>query len=77
MPLYDFRCSSCGQTKEVLAQINEAAPICCGLSMQRLYIGKTLVKEYGALWIDRMNEIHKRQSDKGERLRFVHPSEIL
>lgn len=76
MPLYDFRCNKCGKEIEVLSKVGET-PICCGEPMERLYRwGDTLVKWKYPMWVDRIDEIHKKQADKGERLRYVHPKEV-
>ncbi|MEW6487019.1 MAG: zinc ribbon domain-containing protein [Thermodesulfobacteriota bacterium] len=41
MPLYEYRCSACGERREVLARSSEAAqpPGCpvCGASMEKLF----------------------------------------
>lgn len=45
--------------------------------MTRRYTVDHVVIKMGApLWTGRMDDIHKAQSQRGERLRFVHPSEI-
>jgi len=77
MPLYDYTCDECGVTKEVLMYGGDP-PACCGASMRRIYsIGNHITKWSPDLWVNRMDDIHKAQADRGERLRFVHPSEIL
>jgi len=45
--------------------------------MRRVYAGRVLIKGKYPLWVDRIEDIHKAQEDKGEKLRFVHPSEVL
>ena len=35
MPLYEFMCNECGDTKEVLQSYQANVPICCGKPMQR------------------------------------------
>lgn len=84
MPLYEYICEKCGNTKEVVAQMGDEPPTCCGVVMSRIYSGSVAIRDSRSLtgkrnelWIDRMDDIHKRQADKGERLRFVHPSEVL
>jgi putative FmdB family regulatory protein len=77
LPLYDFRCNSCGQTQEYFLHLNHPNPICCGEAMRRLYsVGKMKIKSGYPIWVDRMDEIHKRQKERGEKLRYVHPKEI-
>ena len=62
---------------ETIASMGQVSPECCGEVMTRLYKLDTYLIKMGApLWTDRMDDIHKAQSDRGERLRFVHPSEI-
>jgi len=44
--------------------------------MTRTFSGSVLVKSGPPLWTERMDEIHKRQADRGEKLRIVQPWEI-
>ena len=84
MPIYDFICEKCGKQSEVVTQMTGKPPECCGGVMNRLYDGsigirdsKSLTGKRRELWIERIDEIHKRQADRGERLRLPHPSEVL
>ena len=77
MPLYDFTCDICGKNIEMLLLIEHNIPTCCGSVMRRVYAGRILLKEKYPLWVDRIEDIHKAQEEKGEKLRFVHPSEVL
>lgn len=83
MPLYDFICDTCGKSTELLLPIQHDTPSCCGLSMRQVYKGfykgnRFLFSKKGyPRWVDRIEDIHKAQEERGERLRFVHPSEIL
>jgi DNA-directed RNA polymerase subunit RPC12/RpoP len=74
MPIYEYVCNRCGRSMEVMGR--PMAPDCCGGVMKRCY-GRVLVKVKYPMWIDRIDEIHKAQEQKGERFRFVHPSEVL
>lgn len=76
MPLYNFICSGCGKALEVLAPMDAPPPECCGRVMTRLFTGKVLIKEKYPLWVDRIEDIHKAQEQRGEKLRFVHPKEV-
>ncbi len=83
MPVYDFICEKCGNRREVISQMDAVVPRCCGGVMTRKY-GTVAIRDARSLtgkrherFLDRMDEIHKRQADQGERLRFVHPSEVL
>ena len=77
MPLYEYRCQKCSKSIEILAPIGVSGPDCCGEVITRRYSLDTLrIKMGPPLWTERMDEIHKAQADRGERLRFVHPSEI-
>lgn len=76
-PLYDYTCDVCGKTEERYLPINHDKPTCCSLPMRRLYSGGILIKWHYPLWVNRMDDIHKAQEQRGERLSFVHPSEIL
>ena len=84
MPMYDYLCETCGKTEEKIALLGSPPPTCCDVIMKRLFKGsmgirdsKSLTGKRNELWINRMDEIHKRQADRGERLRFVHPKEVL
>ena len=37
MPLYDFKCSLCDKTREVIQWFEDKPPECCGMPMQRLH----------------------------------------
>jgi putative FmdB family regulatory protein len=78
MPLFDFVCEHCGKTREVFKHRADAEdPKCCGGVMTRQYTrGNTVIKMGPPGYTYRMDEIHKAQADRGERLRFVHPKEI-
>ena len=77
MPLYEYKCSLCGKSKEVLSLVGESAPVCCGGVMTRKFtIDSLFIKWTKPLWVDRIGEIHKAQADRGERLRLPHPKEV-
>jgi len=77
MPLYDFECGQCGAVSERFIPIDSEPPKCCGKPMaHKLGGGKVVIKSGPPLWVDRMDDIHKAQTDRGEKLRFVHPKEI-
>ncbi len=77
MPLYDFICDNCSKVKEVI-QYDLSKPECCGRPMRRIFgIDKQLIKIRYPGWVDRMEDIHKAQEQRGERLRIVHPSEVM
>jgi len=79
MPLYAYICPKCGKAlDDVYAPLSTTPPpVCCDAPMERRYGGNLLIKEYSALWIDRMDDIHKAQEQRGERLRIVHPREVM
>jgi putative FmdB family regulatory protein len=77
MPLYDYACRICGKTLNLLASHDENPPLCCGVNMNKVFDGSCLIKDKYPLWVDRIEEIHKRQNDKGERRSLVHPREVL
>ena len=81
-PIYEFACEKCGTHREILAPTPEP-PGCCGGVMTRKY-GAVAIRDSHSItgkrherWIYRIDEIHKRQADKGERLRLPHPKEVL
>jgi hypothetical protein len=83
MPIYCFVCEKCGKGREVVAQMGDGAPECCGRVMTRRYStvairdSRSLTGKRHELFLGRIDEIHKRQADRGERLRMPHPSEVL
>ncbi len=77
MPLYEFACAKCGEIVELLMPMDHEVPLHCGEVMNRKYTVESMKVKWGPEpWMRRMDEIHKAQADRGERLRFVHPSEI-
>jgi len=77
MPLYDYKCESCLKEVEIIT-FTLTPPQCCDRPMRRIYsIDKQLVKIKYPMWVDRMDDIHKAQAQRGERLRIVHPSEVM
>ncbi len=83
MPIYEFACERCGNRREIVAQMGDGAPECCGGVMTRKYgtvairDSRSLTGKRHELFLGRIDEIHKRQADRGERLRLPHPSEVL
>ena len=83
MPVYEFECQKCGSQREVISQIGDVVPLCCGGVMTRKYgvvairDSRSITGKRNELWIDRLDDIHKRQADKGERLSLPHPKEVL
>ena len=83
MPLYDFICDKCGSSREIVAEMGSGAPKCCSGVMTRKYgtiairDSRSITGKRNELFINRIDEIHKRQADRGERLRMPHPSEVL
>jgi len=59
------------------------APACCGGVMTRRYSAvvirdsRSLTGKRHERFLDRIDEIHKRQADRGERLKLPHPSEVV
>ena len=83
MPVYEYKCDECGQNREVITPMGSDPPECCGAVMRRRY-GAVAIRDSHSLtgkrnerWIDRLDDIHKRQADRGERLRLPHPKEVL
>ena len=79
MALYDFVCTTCGELIEDCFIWNGTSyPRCCNRPMTIKYSAdKLIVKEGMELYIGRMEEIHKAQEQRGERLRQIHPSEVV
>ena len=77
MPLYVFACDTCGKSIEMLLPMEHTLPACCGLPMRQVYAGKVKINIKYPMWVDRIEDIHKAQEQRGERLKFVHPKDIL
>lgn len=76
MPIFDLQCNRCGKIEEFLVQ-GETLPHCCEVPMVRLYtIGRHVDKYAPPLWVGRMDDIHKRQEQRGERFRMIQPGEV-
>lgn len=76
MPLYEFHCERCGKSLDVILPIVHNTPACCNKVMKQAITKPSRIKVGPPLWTGRMDDIHKAQEQKGERLRFVHPKEI-
>mgnify|MGYP001615385180 CR=1 FL=1 len=76
--IYDYQCGKCHQTTEAyVPTVVSPGPSCCGEVMTRVFTVDVLkIKMKYPLWVDRMDDIHKAQEQRGERLRYVHPKEI-
>ena len=84
MPVYEFECCNCGSRSEIIACIGDSPPECCGTAMIRTFSGSVAIRDSHSitgkrneLWINRLDDIHKRQADRGERLTLPHPSEVV
>ena len=78
MPLYQFTCGKCLKSVEVIAEMSSfmsRRPQCCG-ELMNLQFGTPKIKSGYPLWVDRMEDIHKAQEQRGERLRMIHPREV-
>lgn len=78
MPIYIYQCDRCVLEIEKIQGINGDAPHCpkCGVGMTKKPTCPAVIKMGAPLWTNRVDDIHKAQSDRGERLRFVHPKEV-
>jgi putative FmdB family regulatory protein len=77
MPIYDFTCGVCNRKFEAYVVNSETPSVCCGKPAEKQFSGTFKIKTGYPKWIDKIDEIHKRESQNGERLRFVHPQEVL
>jgi hypothetical protein len=75
-PLFDWKCEICGNVTERWVPASGTPFICCGKPAEKLFPSSFLIKTGYPIWIDRMDDIHKAQADKGQKLRYVHPKEI-
>jgi predicted nucleic acid-binding Zn ribbon protein len=79
MPVYDFVCGNCGKVMpDTFVWPGQVFPECCNKPMLRkMNPANVVVKQGGELYISRMEDIHKAQAQKGERLRMIHPKEVV
>ncbi len=83
MPIYESVCDKCGKRSEVVAQMGDQPPECCGGVMTRKYSSvairdsRSLTGKRNELFINRIDELNKRQADRGEKLKLPHPKEVL
>jgi hypothetical protein len=77
MPVFDFVCPTCGKVIEVFRHSYKDAPSCCDALMSRKWDMDSLVIKMGYPgWVDRLEDVGKRQNDRGQRRTYVHPSVI-
>jgi hypothetical protein len=77
MPLYDYSCDVCKLTEERFLPMEHKSPVHCSRNMRRLYTVDHYTIDMGyPAFVDRIEEIHKAQSDRGEKRQFVHPSTV-
>ena len=78
MPVFDFVCPTCGRVEEFyLKSSSSAPPECCGNTMQRKWsINNYVVKMGYPGWIDKIDDIQRRETDNGGRFRMPHPKEV-
>ena len=76
MPIYDYQCTKCEHLMEVYQRIGDKPPVCCGEAMSKKIGFPALTKMGAPLWTSRVDDIHKAQEQRGERLRHVDPREV-
>lgn len=47
MPLYGYICNHCGAEVEMLQQIGDKLPVCCGIKMERKFSNPPMLKIKG------------------------------
>ncbi len=79
MPLYDFSCPKCGQKQELFVRSYkiDRATCKCGGIMFRLPPRIGRIKMGYPIFVDRIDDIQKRQEDRGEKVTLPHPKEVL
>lgn len=76
--MFDFVCPACGQVKEVYLKNSASAhPECCGHEMERKWSADNFIIKLGYPgWVDKIDDIQKRETEKGGRMRMPHPKEV-
>jgi putative FmdB family regulatory protein len=76
MPIYEFECTSCGETFEVILSMNEASPSCptCGGSKCRKLIGAPAVHvkvDHATARIEKRVKDYLIDGKTGDAVRFA------
>ncbi len=68
MPLYDWKCESCAEEKEIFRRLDNSAPICCGNLMSKLVVSKIALKDPSGRGLGWSNDGYKaKEGDAGIR----------
>ena len=80
MPLYDYICEKCSHQEERFQhsyKIKTAPCSKCGGVMHKQFPLIARVRMGPSLFVNRIDELQKRQADKGETPTLPHPSKVL
>ena len=75
MPLYQFKCRKCPNELEMIRWTFPDPPMCCG-ELMALQFGTPAIRMGYPLWVDRMDDIQRRETQNGGRMRLPHPKEV-
>ena len=79
MPLYEFDCEDCGVRFEVLIRNNKPpiCPECHSTRVQRRLSAFSFKFAGYPQFVDRIDDLQKRQVDRGEKPTLPHPRQVL
>ena len=77
MSTHRYQCYKCQNITSFTPEDKPNETCHCGGRLVKTSTGTMSLGHDYPLWVDKMDDIHKEQEDRGERLRIVHPSEIL
>ena len=77
MPTYEYECEKCGRFEMLAYDIKDKLCPQCGTLAKRKLSSFTFKFKGYPKFIDRIDDYHKRQVDKGEIPTMPHPQEVL
>ena len=78
MPIWDCKCEECGAVNEYFYRNPTNQKKCCRCGSEHLkkLMGSLSFKMGYPLWVDRIDEVQRRQEDKGITPDLPHPREV-
>lgn len=79
MPIFEFNCTDCGQSFEVLIRNGDSSncPKCHSRNTQKRMSTFSFKFVGYPGFVDRIDDLQKRQVDRGEKPTLPHPSQVL
>lgn len=77
MPTHKYQCVVCGGMTSFIPEDKPDQVCWCGGKLVKTSIGEMQNEHAYPLWVDKVDDIHKEQADKGERLTMVYPWDVM